>query len=106
MEPKLTPHHVDILLVLAPGPLHGYAIMKAVDALHGQSKKLGAARLYNGLQFLSDHQLIEELMADDPRRRPFRLTYQGHQAISQVLSEKRQYLERAQRLLGGQERLA
>ncbi|HET9852091.1 MAG TPA: PadR family transcriptional regulator [Candidatus Limnocylindrales bacterium] len=68
-EPSLT-----ILLALAEGPLHGYAIMAAARQLTGES--LGPGTLYATLFRLESLGLIEALPADD-RRRPYRLTPQG-----------------------------
>ena len=63
-----------ILLVLADGPTHGYAIMAAARELTGEP--LGPGTLYSTLSRLQDRGLIEALPAED-RRRPYRLTAAG-----------------------------
>jgi DNA-binding PadR family transcriptional regulator len=68
-EPSLA-----ILLALAEGPLHGYAIMTAAREITGEP--LGPGTLYATLSRLELIRLIEALPADD-RRRPYRLTPAG-----------------------------
>lgn len=68
-EPSLA-----ILLALADGPRHGYAIMGAARELTGES--LGPGTLYATLARLEARGLIEGLPAED-RRRPYRLTGGG-----------------------------
>ena len=66
-----------ILLTLADGERHGYAIAKDIeDATHG-SIVLGPATLYRTIkQFLADG-WIAEVDGDDERRRVYRLTPRG-----------------------------
>lgn len=70
-----------ILLVLADGHAHGYAIMQEVEQLTGGTVRLGPGTLYRSLQKLLVDGLIEELPmgmeAEDERRRYYRLTAQG-----------------------------
>ena len=68
-EPSLA-----ILLALADGPRHGYAIMAAAHEITGES--LGPGTLYATLARLESRGLIEALPAED-RRRPYRLTGAG-----------------------------
>lgn len=68
-EPSLA-----ILLVLADGQLHGYAIMSAAREITGEP--LGPGTLYATLSRLEGLGLIEPLPATD-RRRPYRLTQRG-----------------------------
>jgi DNA-binding PadR family transcriptional regulator len=68
-EPSLA-----ILLALADGPKHGYAIMAAARDLTGEP--LGPGTLYATLSRLESRRLIEALPAED-RRRPYRLTADG-----------------------------
>ena len=63
-----------ILLVLADGPKHGYAIMAAARSLTGEP--LGPGTLYSTLARLQERGLIEALPTED-RRRPYRLTAAG-----------------------------
>ena len=68
-EPSLA-----ILVALADGPRHGYAIMAAARELTGEP--LGPGTLYATLARLEARGLIEALPAED-RRRPYRLTAGG-----------------------------
>ncbi len=68
-EPSLA-----ILLALADGPRHGYAIMAASREITGEP--LGPGTLYATLSRLESRGLIEALPAED-RRRPYRLTRDG-----------------------------
>jgi DNA-binding PadR family transcriptional regulator len=68
-EPSLA-----ILLALADGPRHGYAIMAAARELTGEP--LGPGTLYATLSRLEGRGLIEALPAEE-RRRPYRLTRDG-----------------------------
>jgi DNA-binding PadR family transcriptional regulator len=68
-EPSLA-----ILLALADGPRHGYAIMATARELTGEP--LGPGTLYATLSRLEGRGLIEALPAED-RRRPYRLTASG-----------------------------
>lgn len=74
-----------ILLALADGELHGYAIMKSVTARSAGTVRLGPGTLYGALRRLLQSGLIEEAgeRADttrgggDERRRYYRLTDLG-----------------------------
>jgi DNA-binding PadR family transcriptional regulator len=76
----LTPASFHILLVLAAGPAHGYAIMLEVDRMTDGAAQLGPGTLYRTIQKLLDDKLIEEAGAganDDERRVPYRITARG-----------------------------
>ena len=73
-----------ILLALADGALHGYAIKQAVEERSAGEIRLGPGTLYEAIQRLEDAGYIEEESArDDPRdgqeaqRRYYRLTPDG-----------------------------
>jgi DNA-binding PadR family transcriptional regulator len=68
-EPSL-----HILVSLATGPKHGYAIMTDVEAVSGSP--MGPGTLYGALARLERRGLIEA-MAPEDRRRPYRLTDLG-----------------------------
>ena len=75
---------VHILLALADGARHGYAIKQAVEERSGGDIRLGPGTLYEAIQRLEDAGYIEEESArDDPRdgqeaqRRYYRLTPDG-----------------------------
>jgi DNA-binding PadR family transcriptional regulator len=63
-----------ILISLADGPKHGYAMMEDIAAFAGL--RLGAGTLYGALTRLDQRGLVEALPAAD-RRRPYRLTATG-----------------------------
>jgi DNA-binding PadR family transcriptional regulator len=84
-----------ILLTLAGGEAHGYAIMKDVLERSGGSVRLGPGTLYGAISRLLEDGLIEEFEKsassgkDDPRRRYYRLTKLG----GRVLAEETKRLE-------------
>jgi DNA-binding PadR family transcriptional regulator len=63
-----------ILVSLADGTKHGYAIMTDVEAVSGSP--MGPGTLYGALARLERRGLIEALEPED-RRRPYRLTALG-----------------------------
>lgn len=72
-----------ILLALADGERHGYAITREVAEETGGEMKLGPGTLYRMLKQLLDDEWIVEVDgtdADDPRRRYYRLTARGRRA--------------------------
>ena len=79
----LPPATFHILLALASGELHGYAIMKEVAARSEGTVRLGPGTLYGALKRLLEASLVEEggERADpqgaDERRRYYRLTQLG-----------------------------
>ncbi|HVS65471.1 MAG TPA: PadR family transcriptional regulator [Thermoanaerobaculia bacterium] len=82
----LRPQWLHILLSLAAGPRHGYAIMNEVDEWTEGRVRLWPATLYNTLRQLLDERLIEEV--DDPSeesggppRRPYALTPFGAEVL-------------------------
>ena len=73
----LTPAALQVLLALADGPKHGYAILKDVEARSGGDIRLSTGTLYGLIKRFLDDELIVELAPaahDDERRRPYRLT--------------------------------
>jgi DNA-binding PadR family transcriptional regulator len=72
-EPSL-----HILVSLADGPKHGYAIMADVEAVSGT--RMGPGTLYGALARLEERGLIEALPPED-RRRPYRLTRAGDETV-------------------------
>lgn len=69
---------VLIMVSLAEGPKHGYAITADIDKVVGV--RLGPGTLYGAIARLEERGLIEPLPADD-RRRPYRLTSAGALAL-------------------------
>ena len=61
----LTESTFYILLSLAPGMKHGYAIKKDVKSLSKERVNLSTSTLYTAVGRLLDQELIERLSADD-----------------------------------------
>ena len=72
-----------ILVSLANGPKHGYAMMEDIESLTGV--KPGPGTLYGALARLEERGLIEALPSEE-RRRPYRLTPAGLVALREQLS--------------------
>ncbi len=76
----LTPAVFHILLALADGPRHGYAIMQAVEESSGAS--MGPGTIYGSLQRMEEAGLVREVAAaGDDRRRLFALKPAGRAAL-------------------------
>jgi DNA-binding PadR family transcriptional regulator len=69
---------VLILVSLADGPKHGYALIQDVKEFAGVD--LGPGTLYGALDRLERLGLIEPLPADE-RRHPYRITAPGAEAL-------------------------
>jgi DNA-binding PadR family transcriptional regulator len=80
----LTPAVFHILLALADGPLHGYAIMQAVEGSAADEPPMGPGTIYGSLQRMEEGGLVKEVptKADD-RRRMFTLLPAGRRALAQ-----------------------
>jgi DNA-binding PadR family transcriptional regulator len=81
----LTPAVMHVLLALAGGERHGYAILKAIDQQTGARVRFGPGTIYSTLQRLMEAGWVEETDppadATDARRRYFRLTRDGRAAL-------------------------
>ena len=79
----LTPVSFEILLALAGGEQHGYAVMLDIERRTNGAVSLHAGSLYRAMNRLLEAGLIEELDErpalehDDERRRYYRLTPKG-----------------------------
>jgi DNA-binding PadR family transcriptional regulator len=98
----LTPAVFHILLALAAGRKHGYAIMKEVEADGGGFLRMGPGTLYGSLQRMTAAGLVEETEdadeADgDERRRYYQLTHAGRRALGGETARLRQALSAAKR---------
>lgn len=67
-----------ILISLADGPKHGYAMTQDIEAVSGQ--RPGPGTLYGAIARLESRGWIESLPAED-RRRPYRLTRAGERVL-------------------------
>ena len=65
----MTPAVFNILLSLADGEKHGYAMMEDIESTSGV--RLGPGTLYGAISRLEGEGMIEALPADE-RRRPYR----------------------------------
>jgi DNA-binding PadR family transcriptional regulator len=81
---------VLVLVSLADGPKHGYALIKDIEAFAGV--KLGAGTLYGALAKLEQAGLVEALPFAD-RRRPYRITTAGRERLRARLSESARIAE-------------
>ena len=83
----LSPAMHHILLALLEGDLHGYAIMQSVETLSNGALRIGPGTLYGTLKRLLEQGLVVETderpAADDERRRYYRLTPSGREAVRQ-----------------------
>jgi len=94
----LPPVWFDILLALAGGDLHGYAVMQEVTR-QGDAN-LHPGTLYRALARLLESELIAELAerpttGDDERRRYYRLTTLGRAVAQAEGARLRRQLDRA-----------
>lgn len=82
----LTPAVFAILLALAEGDKHGYAIMKEARTPEGGSVNMGPGTLYGTLDRLMRDGLVEESgVSDDERRRYYRLKALGRTTLAAEL---------------------
>ena len=82
----LSPATLHILLALAGEDRHGYGLMQEVARQSEGKYKIGPGTLYDNLQKLLEHCVIEEspqrTTDDDPRRRYYRLAGFGRRILS------------------------
>jgi DNA-binding PadR family transcriptional regulator len=90
----LTPAVFHVLLALAEGERHGYAIMREVAQSTNGRVKMGPGTLYGTIKRLLEARLIEESEErpdpelDDERRRYYLLTALGQRVVK---AEARRY---------------
>ncbi len=90
-----------ILLSLSPGPKHGYAILKEVDALSEGRLLLSTGTLYGAIKRLLEREWIQRV--DDPipnstdrQRKAYALTGQGRGALNAEIARLRKLVSVAQ----------
>lgn len=69
---------------LAGGAKHGHTLLKDIEEFAGV--KLGPGALYGAITRLEERGLIEPLEFDD-RRRPYRITTAGSQALAESVAQ-------------------
>jgi DNA-binding PadR family transcriptional regulator len=89
-----------ILISLAEGSKHGYAMTQDIAAMSGQT--LGPGTLYGAIARLEARQWIEALPAED-RRRPYRLTAAGRRVLRHRLDSLRAVARVGETRLAGSE---
>lgn len=103
----LTPAVLHILLALAAGERHGYAIMKQVEADSRGKVKMGPGTLYGSIARMIDAGLIRESERkvdpemDDERRVYYRMAAAGRRALAAEMERYREVLA-----LAGRKRLS
>ena len=102
----LTPAEFQVLVALADGEKHGYAVGKEVERRTNRQVTLRAATLYTVIKRLLADALIEESSArpdpalDDERRRYYRLTERGRAVAVAEARRLEQTLAQARTKLG------
>lgn len=82
----LTESTFFIILSLAPGPKHGYAILKEIEALSESRVTLSTGTLYGALKRMLDSGWIERVPDPEPdesnrERKAYRLTELGRRIL-------------------------
>jgi DNA-binding PadR family transcriptional regulator len=91
----LKPIPLHILIALADGDRHGYAVMQAIREQSGGEVRVQTASFYRHLAMLIDEGLVAESASrrdgDDPRRGTYyRITLRGRQVLA---AEKQRLLD-------------
>jgi DNA-binding PadR family transcriptional regulator len=86
MDARFADPSVLILTSLSSGPKHGYGLIKDIEEIAGTT--LGPGTLYGALARLEQRGLVEALPAQD-RRRPYRITSTGAEALRVYLEHVR-----------------
>ena len=99
----LSPTVLHILLALADGARHGYAIKQEAEGRSEGSVRLGPGTLYEAIQRLLDAGLIREASGDDPangqeaQRRYYALTARGRRVLRDELAQLGRLVDYARR---------
>lgn len=98
---KLSPQVLHVLIALAGGDKHGWAILKDIESFTNGRVQLSAGTLYGLIKRLLDQELIAEsdqrapAQWDDQRRRYYRLTQLGREAAAEEIQRLEQVVEAA-----------
>ena len=88
--------HLHILMALATGDKHGYAIMQEVEVLTEGAVTMGPGTLYGAVKKMLKAGLVEESderpdpALDDERRRYYRITGLGGRVLEAEISRMEQ----------------
>ena len=93
----LSPAMFHVLVALADGQAHGYAILKEVERLTGGEVRLSTGTLYGIIKRLLAEGLVREQRVDDPRRRAYQLTAFGREVARAEAARLEQTLAIARR---------
>ncbi len=92
----LAPRDLLILAVLAEGPLHGYGLIKAVEARSRSGVLLDPANLYRVLRRMSGRQWIRAVDGEvEGRRRTYEIAPDGQAVLRAELARLEHLLEQA-----------
>jgi DNA-binding PadR family transcriptional regulator len=95
----LSPATLHILLALVSEDRHGYGIMQEVARQSEDRYKLGPGTLYDNLEKLLNQGVVEEStrrsLADDPRRRHYRLTGFGRRLLATEITRLEGVVQKA-----------
>jgi DNA-binding PadR family transcriptional regulator len=100
-QPHLGEAALLILVGLGPSERHGYSIMREVETLSAGRSRLAPGTLYTNIKRLLAAGLIEEADErpdpglDDGRRRYYRLTDNGQQALAAEIDRMEALVARA-----------
>lgn len=100
--PEVSPAAFQVLLALAAGEAHGYAIMRFVEDLTKGAARLAPGTLYRTMARLVADGLVEETERNDPRaphdarRRYYRLTQIGWRAAREEAAMLSRLVEAAE----------
>ena len=98
----IAPRDLLVLAVLAEGPLHGYGIIKAVEARSSAGVLLDPANLYRVLRRMSRLGWIERTEAGgDARRRTYAIARDGRTVLTAELRRLEALLEQARPAVAG-----
>lgn len=93
-----------ILLCLSKGPNHGYGIMGMARELSKGEVRIGSGTMYGATGNMMKKGWIEEIFSHEPgeeRRRLYRLTQEGRDALSREIERLRKMLMAAEELENG-----
>jgi DNA-binding PadR family transcriptional regulator len=81
-----------ILLSLAEGPRHGYAILKDVEALSNQRVKMSTGTLYGAIRRMLDDEWIRRFAEENASRdrQAYELTPGGQQVLAGEVARMKQ----------------